>query len=132
MNNKQILGKFFMILLMIGVVTTFLTQLFYFFFGQFWVSITFAVALQIVLSYAVRQIGYERKVRRSLENYDKLEFRKYPAVGIHCAACKKPNDFLLDWNTVGFKCKHCNIENGLEIQLNPFISAVESETTTVK
>ena len=117
-----------MVVLMIGVVTAFLTQLLFYFFGNVWLSLSSSIAVQILITYFAKQISYERKVKKSLESYDKLEFRKYPAQGIQCAACKKPNDLLLDWTTVGFRCKHCQVENGLEINLLPFIKAVESET----
>jgi hypothetical protein len=131
MNRKTLLIKIIMIMLMLGVVTAFLTQLLYYFFGNFWLSLSSSVAIQIIITYFARQISYERKVQKSLDSYDKLEFRKYPAQGIQCASCKKPNDFLLDWTTVGFQCVHCKIENGLEINLLPFVKAVIAETETI-
>lgn len=113
------------------VVTAVSSQLLFFLFGNWWISISSSVALQIIGSYLLNQYSYAKKVQKSLDAYDKLEYKKYPADGVHCAACKQPNDFLLDWNTVGFKCKHCQVENGLEIQLNPYIKAVDTETISM-
>lgn len=125
------LKRLFIVLLLFGVVTAVTTQLLFFLFENWWLSLATSISLQIIATYFSNEIAYSRRVRKSLDAYDKLEYRKYPAAGIHCSACKQPNDFLLDWNTVGFKCKHCGVENGLEIQLNPYVKAVDSEVITM-
>lgn len=127
MKNSQ-LTQFLLNVLLVIILIVIGTTLTDFVFKNIWISSMVTVGILILFHYGIQQFLHERKIQDSLKKYEKLEYRKYPIDGITCANpnCKKPNDFLLDWNVVGFKCKHCNTENGLNIQLMAYNKAPDT------
>ena len=81
------------------------------------VLMTFAIAfvLQFIVSYLYGMYIDLKAAKIAKENQLKeLEILTRVTFNVDCAACKKPNEVIINPNTDnGFTCTHCNAENSV-------------------
>ena len=123
LNMKTILMPIVTFIILTGLIA----QALFFYFGNYIISIAFAIGIQYVVSAMIATSVRNKKIKDSLIKYDSLSYKKYPLKNVECASCKSPNNFLFDWEDMSFKCPVCKAENGLEIIVSPFVKADQTE-----
>lgn len=80
-----------------------------------WWAVTLAgIGSQLFYHFYKIQVKDTKIIKKSLERYDNLQYKKY-LIPLTCQGCGRENNVELDLTNTEFKCKFCEVENAIYI-----------------